>query len=70
MEEIEGKHPVHQSVYEQRDAPTIVYATLGTKDRNQILANDSAYRVLRNAWIVANAWAVGRYVIMPDYVHL
>jgi REP-associated tyrosine transposase len=70
MEEIGRKHPIHQPVYEQRDAPTIVYITLCTKDRRQILANDAAHMVLRNSWITANAWAVGRYAIMPDHVHL
>ena len=70
MEEIGRKHPVHQPVYERRDVPTIVYVTLCTKDRRQILANDAAHVVLRNSWIKASAWAVGRYVIMPDHVHL
>lgn len=30
----------------------------------------SAVAILRRAWVVADAWAVGRYVLMPDHLHL
>ncbi|CAN5710090.1 hypothetical protein BH20VER1_BH20VER1_23860 [soil metagenome] len=35
-----------------------------------MLASPVAHDVLVSAWTVATAWLVGRYVIMPDHVHL
>ncbi len=57
MEEIGRKHPIHLDVHDRRDAPIIVFLTVCTKDRKAILA-------------AARMWQVGRYVIMPDHIHL
>ena len=70
MEEIGRKHPVHQPVYERRDVPIIVYLTVCTKSRKQILANPAAHELLRTSWREAPSWLVGRYVVMPDHIHL
>jgi putative transposase len=50
--------------------PTIVFVTVCTKDRRPILANATALDALVHAWTSATAWLVGRYVVMPDHVHL
>jgi putative transposase len=34
------------------------------------LANDEAARLIIKSWQAANFWRVGRYVIMPDHIHL
>jgi putative transposase len=34
------------------------------------LANDEAAELLLEAWKAANFWRVGRYVIMPNHIHL
>ena len=70
MKEIGRKHPVHQPVYEQHNTPIIVYVTVCTKARKPILADDVACTLLLEAWRAAEAWLVGRYVIMPEHVHL
>jgi putative transposase len=70
MKEIGRKHPVHQPVYEQHNTPIIVYVTVCTKARKPILADDAACTLLLEAWRAAEAWLVGRYVIMPEHVHL
>ena len=44
--------------------------TVCTKDRKPILANDTAHRILRQAWRDADHFLVGRYVMMPDHLHL
>ncbi len=46
------------------------FVTVCTKDRRAILAKDEAQEVLLASWEEANHWVVGRYVIMPDHVHL
>jgi len=49
--------------------PTIIYDTVCTKDRKRWLANDEVHGLLREIWIEAEAWAMGRYMIMPDHIH-
>ena len=34
------------------------------------MANEEAHRIILNAWEKADAWMVGRYVVMPDHIHL
>jgi len=70
MEEIGRKHPVHQSVHERRDVPIIVYLTVCTKRRKPILASAAAHELLRTSRREARSWLVGRYVVMPDHIHL
>ena len=41
----------------------------GQRGRCPSLDNDFAHRCIVEAWRKANAWLVGRYVIMPDHVH-
>ena len=64
------KHPVHLPPAEQFNTPVIVFVTVCTKNRKPILASAGAYALLLKAWIAADSWLVGRYVVMPDHVHL
>jgi len=70
MNEIGRKHPVHTPVYERHNTPVIVFLTVCTKNRKSILANDSAHQLLCAAWQMQPSWLVGRFVIMPNHVHL
>jgi len=70
MGEIGRKHPVHLDVHDRRDAPIIVYLTVCTKRRKPILANPAAHELFRASWREARSWLVGRYVVMPDHIHL
>ena len=70
MEEIGRKHPIHLDVHDRRDAPIIVFLTVCTKDRKAILASWESHALLIDAWRAAKMWQVGRYVIMPDHIHL
>jgi putative transposase len=63
------KHPVH-GVILLPDQPTIVFLTVCTKDRAQWLASPDIHDLLLAVWTNAAAWLVGRYVIMPDHIHL
>jgi REP-associated tyrosine transposase len=48
----------------------IIFLTVCTHRRRPLLANGDAARRLIAAWQAANFWRVGRYVIMPDHIHL
>src|SRR5205823_9266444 len=54
----------------RRDARIIVFLTVCTKDRKAILASSESHALLIDAWRRAKMWQVGRYVIMPDHIHL
>ena len=64
------KIPVHFPVFEKGNLSSIVFLTVCTKDRKPILANNDVHDVLLRAWRDANEWSVGKYVIMPDHIHL
>ncbi len=67
---IERRHPVHWPPHERHNTPVIVFVTVCTKDRKPILANEQAHSILRVCRQGAKRWGVGRYVIMPDHIHL
>jgi REP-associated tyrosine transposase len=62
------KHPPHLSSLER--GATIFLLTICTKNRKPILDCDEMHRLLRGAWEVHDDYPVGRYVIMPEHVHL
>ena len=64
------KSPVHLPAREIFNAPVIVFLTVCRKERKPILADAKAHGLLLEAWRAAGAWVVGRYVIMPDHLHL
>jgi hypothetical protein len=44
--------------------------TICTKNRKRILVCDEMHDLLRSAWDVHDDYPVGRYVIMPEHIHL
>lgn len=51
----------------------IVFVTTVTHGRKSLLASDAASEILGEAWARSAAidgWYVGRYVLMPDHIHL
>ena len=63
------QHPTH-GVFTNKHIPTIVFLTVCTKDHQQWLTTTEVHGLLRVIWKQATAWLVGKYVIMPDHVHL
>ncbi len=49
---------------------TIIYLTVCTKNRVPWLASEITHDLIRRVWHDAQAWLVGRYVLMPDHLHL
>jgi REP element-mobilizing transposase RayT len=64
------KAPAHFPPIEIGFRSIIIYLTVCVKRRRPLLANDKAARLIVDAWQAATFWSVGRYVIMPDHVHL
>ena len=63
------KHPAH-GVLACEGASTIVFVTVCTRGRLPWLATHEVHQILGEVWTSATAWLVGRYVIMPDHIHL
>jgi putative transposase len=66
----ERKHPVHLAPKEWRNASLVQFVTVCAKNRKPILANVDVHQALRDVWSDSTEWLVGRYMIMPDHVHL
>jgi putative transposase len=64
------KHPARMPLVERHNEPVIVFVTLCSKDRKPIFAYEDTVAAIVNAWREAKSWLVGRYVIMPDHIHL
>ena len=48
----------------------IVFLTVCTKHRKAALADTKVHAELVRIWMDQPSWLVGRYVLMPDHVHL
>ena len=66
----ERRHPIHLAPLEAHNRAIIIFVTTCTAKRRQILASASAHDAIITAWCAASTWLVGRYVIMPDHIHL
>src|SRR6058998_1997627 len=64
------KAPLHFPPIEMGFRSVIIYLTICVHRRRPLLANDTAARLIIEPWEAANFWCVGRYVIMPDHIHL
>ncbi|MBX3735351.1 MAG: transposase [Candidatus Didemnitutus sp.] len=62
--------PAHHVRLENNDRSCIVFLTVCTRNRQPLLANVRMHECMREAWRTADRWLVGRYVVMPDHVHL
>ncbi len=63
------KHPSH-GVYISPNKPTIIYVSVCCEKRTPWLITDRHHELLLNVWQDKSHWVVGRYVLMPDHLHL
>ncbi|MBA3607048.1 MAG: transposase [Chthoniobacterales bacterium] len=64
------KHPVHIPAVERSGEGVIVFLTVCTHQRKRILAAADVVQLLDESWRRATNWMVGRFVVMPDHLHL
>jgi REP element-mobilizing transposase RayT len=64
------KTPVHLPVRETFNRTIIVFLTVCTEKRKPILARPDIHNLLTAVWIHSDHWRVGRYMVMPDHIHL
>ena len=64
------KHPIHLGSIEAHNLPVLIFVTTCTAKRRPMLASPSARDAILAAWAAASTWLVGRYVLMPDHIHL
>jgi REP element-mobilizing transposase RayT len=62
-------HPSH-GILEIPKQPTIVFLTVCTEKRLPWLATPDHHTLLRSIWSEATAWRTGRYMFLPDHLHL
>jgi putative transposase len=64
------KSPIHLPIIETFNRPVIVFVTVCSHSRKAILCKPDVHQLLIDAWMKADYWRLGRYVIMPDHIHL
>ncbi|CAA6680014.1 Unannotated [Lentimonas sp. CC4] len=64
------KRPVHLPSMAKGNRSSIQFVTVCVKERRPILANERVHTLLRELWSDSSVFMVGRYVIMPDHIHL
>ena len=55
---------------EPANRSVIVFVTVCAKNRVPVLATPAMHQSILQAWQMAGHWLVGRYVILPDHIHL
>ncbi len=63
------KRPAHWPPDPNHPSP-LIFITCCTKDRRRRLHRDAVHDALCKAWQTADTWLVGRYMVMPDHIHL
>lgn len=70
MEGEVGRKTRARGVFISRGEPTIVFLTVCTKSHARWLARKGVEDALVECWRAADRWLVGRYVLMPDHLHM
>jgi putative transposase len=66
----ERHHPAHHSPVEYSNRQIVIFLTVCSCQRRKILADERVHTALLDAWRGSRQWHAGRYVIMPDHIHL
>lgn len=64
------RHPVHHDPVEKFNRATMVFLTVCTKEHKPLLATPNVHGILLEWWQKSTHWLAGRYVILPDHIHL
>ena len=63
-------HPAHLPAFTPTNRAVIQFVTVCTKDRRPCLNTSDMHDILRRVWTDDTHYRVGRYLLMPDHVHL
>ncbi len=66
----ERKHPAHFPASRVVNRTTIIFLTVCVRDRRPLLNRPEINELLTGIWSDSVDWVVGRYVLMPDHLHL
>ena len=66
----ERSHPAHPTPIERHNEPIIIFVTICIKPRGMLINNNTFHDTFISESNDADQWVVGRYVIMPDHIHL
>ena len=61
--------PHHPTVHRHNQS-IIIFLTVCVKGHRKLLAQDEVHELIVDCWGKADAWMVGRYVLMTDHLHL
>jgi len=64
------KHPIHLANVQHHNQPVILFVTVCTENRRPVLACERVHGSLLRIWPEANQYRVGRYVVMPEHIHI
>ena len=64
------QRPAHLPNIARFNQPVIVSVTVCAKQRRAVLASERVLAALKDAWSEAGQYSVGRFMLMPDHVHL
>ncbi len=64
------KHPAHMPVVEAPNRAMLIFLTVCTKNRQPLLASACLHELLCAECRLSDRWLVGRYVVMPEHIHL
>ena len=68
--EVGRRHPARLPLFEKDNLAQIVFVTVCTKERKRVLSSADAVAAILAGWREADHWLVGRYVVMPEHIHL
>ena len=60
----------HHPPVEQANQSILIYVSAVVKRRRPLLANQQIVGHIQTSWRKADHWLVGRWVIMPEHIHL
>ena len=64
------RYPPHHPMVDQDYRSNILLLTLCTKHRQPVRANRFVEELLLKGWLPSENWTVGKYVVLPDHIHL
>ncbi|MSU48195.1 MAG: hypothetical protein EXS37_03740 [Opitutus sp.] len=64
------RRPIHLPLRERPNQSAIVFLTACTDRRRSLFAKPEVMALLQEVWQQAQTWWVGRFVLMPDHLHL